>query len=565
MNSLPPAVRGLSAGLLLACTLTQAQTAPDAGNLLLDVERTQPTPRPAPALPSPKPQGPTDTAEGARVQVGSFRLTGATLVPETDLQAALAAWIGKPSTFADLRRAADAVAEVYRQRGFLVRAYLPDQDIRDGAVTIAVLEGRLGAVRVDRPQAGRHLSDEQVLAYMSARQKIGEPVRPDDVQRAVSLLNEMPGLSASSLLEPGDRAGESRLVVSVQDTPRYAGLAQIDNAGSKASGAERLTLGGTVNSPLGLGDQVQVLVNTSRGSTYGRAAYSLPVGHDGLRVGASASRLHYGYSLSGTRYTGGAGVLGLTLNYPWLRSTAGKLNATFGHDRKRFDNAVAGIALNDKRLNLNTLGLDGEWLDDAFGGGITQFSLGLTLGRLDLGGNAGDLASDQIANGPDRQGRFRKLNASLTRLQRIDRVNTLSAQLSGQFASGNLDSSEKFLASGTSAVRAYSSSEPSGDDGRLLSLEWRRQYGADLSVALFHDRAWLTRDHTLNVASLSPNRYTLAGSGVGVTWGKPSAVLVRASLAWRHGSNPTRNLATDADGDGTRRNPRLFVSALKTF
>jgi len=289
-----------------------------------------------------------------------------------------------------------------------VRVYLPDQDVREGAITIAVLEGRLGAVRVDHPQAGRHLSDEQVLAYMGARQKIGEPVRPDDVQRAVSLLNEMPGLSASSLLEPGDKEGESRLVVSVQDTPRYAGLAQIDNAGSKASGAERLTLGGTVNSPLGLGDQVQVLVNTSRGSTYGRAAYSLPVGHDGLRVGASASRLHYGYSLSGTRYTGGADVLGLTLNYPWLRSTAGKVNATFGHDRKRFDNAVAGIALNDKRLNLNTLGLDGEWFDEAFGGGITQFSLGLTLGRLDLGRNAGDLASDQIANGPDRQGRQRQ-------------------------------------------------------------------------------------------------------------------------------------------------------------
>lgn len=565
MKSLPQAALGLAAGLLLAPALLHAQTAPDAGSLLRDIERSQ-TPRPAtPALPdAAAPAGPSDTAPGARVTVRAFRLVGVSLVPEPDVQQALAPWIGKPSSFADLRRAADAVAELYRQRGFLVRAYLPDQEVQSGEVTIAVLEGRLAAVRVDRADGATHIGDERVRGYMTARQKIGEPVRPEDIQRAISLLNDLPGVSASSLLEPGRNAGESDLVVAVQDKPRISGLAQMDNGGSKASGEVRGTLGLNVNSPLARGDQLQLLLNRSRDSTFGNVAYGIPIGYDGLRVTVNALRLRYDYELDGNRYTGNAGAAGALLGYPLLRSQQGNVNASVGIERKRFDNDVAGIQINDKKVRVATLSLSGDRLDGFLGGGLVQFGVALGLGRLDLGRNASDLAADQVAGGPGRDGRYRKLGWSLSRLQRITSADTLAVLASGQLANRNLDSSEKFIATGAYGVRAYSSSEPAGDDATLLTVEWRRQLNAALTVTAFHDRARVRRDHDRNTASLSPNRFSLAGSGLGLNWSAPGGVALRAAVAWRHGSNPASD-TPGRDSDGTHRDPRVHLSLLKTF
>jgi len=562
MKYVPPAVIGLTAAMLLPAAL--AQSAPDAGNLLREIER-QASPR-TESNPLPQATTPTGPREGSgpRVTVRSFQLVGVKLLPETDVQQALAPWVGQAATFDDLRRAADAVAELYRRRGFLVRAYLPDQDVREGRVTLAVLEGRLAAVRIERAAGSTHVGDEQVQGYMTARQQVGAPVRPDDLQRAVSLLNELPGVTASSMLEPGEREGESRLVVSVRDKPRFSGFAQLDNTGSKATGEVRATLGLQANSPLSIGDQLQLVLNKSRDAAFGNLLYGLPLGHDGLRLQANALRLDYGYTLNGTRYTGSADALGLALQYPLLRTATSNANVGLAHERKGFENRVAGIGLSDKTLRITTATLGGDRLDEWLGGGLLQYGLAWSEGRLDLAGNASDLAADQLANGPRRQGHYRKVTASLGRLQRLTPADTLAVLGSAQWASRNLDSAEKFLATGPYAVRAYAGSEPGGDDGGLVSFEWRRQFGDTVTTTVFHDRAYVKRDHDVNVASLSPNGYRLAGSGVSVSAGRASTLLLRASVAWRHGGNPVHD-PLGRDADGTRRNPRVFVSLVKTF
>jgi hemolysin activation/secretion protein len=548
--------------LVLSTTALQAQTAPDAGQLLRDANRSPAAPVPArpPELPPP---ASTEPAAGPRVQVTAFKLSGITLLPETEVQARLAPFVGQPAAMADLRRAADSVAELYRERGYLVRAFLPEQALADGVVAITVLEGRLGSVRVEQAPPGRNISPEQVRATMTARQKLGEPVRADDLQRAIGLLNAMPGLSASSLLEPGEQPGESRLVVAVRDEPRLTGQVQLDNAGSKASGEWRASGGISLNSPTGRGDQAQLYASKSSGSHYGSLAYGLPLGDDGWRASVNTSLLNYGYTLAASRYTGAASVLGVSLAYPVLRSASVNLNTSLSQDHKRFDNAVAGIALNDKTLDVSTLALSGDASDGIYGGGLTQFGLMLTIGRLDLGAHAADLAADQA--GPQRQGSYHKIAWTLGRLQRITAADTLALNYSGQQASRNLDSAEKFGATGQGGVRAYSSAEPSGDNGQLLSVEWRHQIGEQLTLAAYHERARLQRDHNEGPGSLNPNRFSLAGSGLGLSWGRANLLLVRAALAWRQGDNPVRNPVTGADSDGTRRNPRAYVSVLRIF
>jgi len=562
----PPLAATLAAGLLLAAAAPlHAQTAPDAGNLLRDAERKTPVlPAGTPPVPAPAPTTAAPAA-GPRVTVRAFAFTGATLLPDSDLQARVAPWLQQPASLADLRRAADAVADLYRERGYLARTVLAEQALDAGVVTIAVLEGRLSGVRVDRTGPVRHIGDERVVAMMTSRQAVGAPVRPDDLQRAIALVDALPGVSASSVLEPGDRPGESRLVVAVKDQPRYGGQAQLDNSGSRASGEWRVSGGVSVASPAGIGDQLQFYGSKSRGSDYLSAAYGAPLGSDGARGGLNTSRLGYGYDLSGSRYTGHARVLGATVSYPFIKRQDMNLQASLGHDRKRFDNAVAGVEISRKTLKVNTLGLAGDVADAFFGGGITQFGLTFTSGRLDLAGNASDLQADQVVNGPLRQGSYRKAAWSLGRLQRITAADTLAVTLAGQRAGRNLDSSEKFGASGQGGVRAYSPSEPSADDGTLATVEWRHQVAEQLTLAAFHETARLRRDHAEHGGTLAPNAFRLAGHGLGLSWGRASDLLVRVAVAWREGGNPVRNAATGADSDGTRRDPRAYVSLLKTF
>lgn len=555
---------GLIAGLFLA-SHAYAQTPPDAGSLLRETEKNLRQPN----LPATLPQVPTkgtrtDDEAGPQILVKGFRVTGLSLISEADVLAVLSPWVGQSVSFAGLRQAADAVAELYRSRGFLARAYLPEQDLTDGMVRIAVVEGRLGDLRVERINGADHLSETMARDYLLARNRMNEPVRPDDLQRAVTLLNELPGLNASSVLEPGDKEGESRVAVAIRNTPSVTGLIQGDNSGARSTGEYRLTGGLNLNSPLGIGDQVQVLGTVAEHTSYGRVAYSLPVGSDGLRVGASMSWLPYSYA-SNTTYSGNARVSGFNASYPVLRSNTRNLSVLFTYDRKAFQNSTGGNEFNNKRIDVGTLSLSGDNLDALAGGGLTQFSLGISNGHLDLSRNTNDLSSDQNSGGPDRNGSFNKINWTLARLQRLSAADTLAATASGQFADKNLDSAEKFLATGPYGVRAFSTSEPGGDSGLMLNVELRHQYSELFTALVFFDTARIERDKNRNTATPSPNAGNFSGAGFGANYGKASDLLIRASLAWRISDNPFRNPASGQDADGSLQKPRGWISLLKTF
>lgn len=552
--------------LAVAVSSAYAQTPPpDAGQLLNETQRGIDAQR----LPQVVPQAPAspdvqDASGATTVLVKTFKFEGATLIKPEELAQALKNYTGKRLDFKSLRQAADLVAETYRARGFLVRTYLPEQDLTSGTVTIVIVEGRLGALRVERMDGARNIGDEAVKAYMLARQSTGEAVKPDDLQRGISLLNDLPGVSASSLLEPGQKPGESQVVVAVKDTPRYAGNVQLDNTGNKSTGEERLTGALNINSPLGFGDQIQLLANKSQGSAFGRLAYSVPVGADGLRATASVTRLDYDYTSLGTKFTGDATTAGVRLSYPIVRSNEKNLNIALSHDRKDFTNQIAAVEINNKNISVTGLTLSGDNIDGWMGGGITQVSASFSSGELDLSGNADDFAADRTT-GANRDGSFTKFNWTLQRLQRMTAADTLSLTLTGQNANRNLDSAEKLIASGPFAVRAYSSAEASADEGVVASLEWQHRFDDRLQGVVFYDQASIRRDHSQFNGSFSPNTFDLAGAGVGLTWNEPGNWSLRSTVAWRLGENPIRNAVTGLDADGTRRDPRVFVTFIKFF
>ena len=554
------------ATILMPALPVIAQTAPDAGAILRETER-QPRPLPKPG-PQAVPQTPAPAAADAvRVTVKTFKLTGNTLISEPELQAVLTPWVGKEVSFAELQQAANAIAEAYRKRGWFARPQLPAQDVSSGIITINILEGRLGEVRIDDGGKELRLERNMVTDTMTARQKPGDPLNLDALERSSNILNDTPGVAVATILTAGKSAGESDAVVKVADKPLLAGTAQLDNTGSRSTGEKKLTLSLTLDNPSGKGDQISVNTNGSEGSVYLKLSYSLPIGRDGLRVGVSSSALNYklvGADFAALKSKGDAQTYGINASYPVLRSGTRNVSIAAAVDRKDYYNEANAVATSQKRIHTGLVSLTGDFLDGLGQGGMTLWGINLAIGDVDLSGNATNRNTD--SGGPRTAGGYHKLGYNLARLQRLTDKATLWASASGQTAGKNLDSSEKMSLGGPSGVRAYPVMEGTGDDGWQATLEGRYNLTAELQLTAFYDQGYIRRDHYGSyTGALLPADATLKGAGLGLGWNKVGQFTLRGSFARRIGENPLRTLATGRDSDGSYDRMRLWLTGMVFF
>ena len=230
---------------------------------------------------------PTSALPSAR-----FVFEGNTLLAPDLLGAAVAGYLNRPLSFADLQKVAAAVAERYRQAGWVVRAYLPKQEIDSGTVTIQIVEGRFGNVKTEG-DAPLHLKFSTALGYIQAVQKPGEPVNADAIDRAAMLLDDLPGVAAAYSFREGEADGETDLILKLTDTPVLLGSVDVDNTGARSTGSQRLAATAYLESALSLGDQAMVNLIKTEGSTYARVGLTLPLGYTGLRLGVNASHMDY--------------------------------------------------------------------------------------------------------------------------------------------------------------------------------------------------------------------------------------------------------------------------------
>ncbi len=127
--------------LALFCSSAWAQNIPDAGSLMRQTEQMlnqnqlQRNTQRREALPPSM-----VFADSAMVTVKHFKFVGNKLLSADQLHAVTAPFANRPLTPHDLQQLTDAVSEAYRQIGWVVRAYIPRQDLTDADMTVQVIE-----------------------------------------------------------------------------------------------------------------------------------------------------------------------------------------------------------------------------------------------------------------------------------------------------------------------------------------------------------------------------------------------------------------------------------------
>ena len=563
----------LAAGVALLAiwsVAAMAQVRPDAGRILQELERGRvpglvPSPPGAPVVEEPR--RPALTAPASRLFfVKSFRITRNSAFTEEVLLALLKDFTGKELSLADLERAADLITRFYREHGYFVaRAYVPAQELRDGVVEITVLEGKLDRFSLKLEYEIR-LKPQVVEKTLRAALPQDGLIRLDELERGLLLLNDLPGVEVRSVLLPGSTLGTSVVAVEVNEGPLVTGSLDFDNYGSKFTGPFRLSPALSLNDPSGYGDQLNFRATESAGTSYGRLAYQIPVNSSGLKLGGAYAETRYKLccEFASLQARGEARTGTLNAQYPILRGRNANAYATAAYDSKHFFNETIAGTTSDKKTDVVAFGVNGDSSVFLGEGGLSGFGLAVSYGQLNLDGWAADRAAD--AASARTHGSYGKTAFSMSRLQRLGETTSFYAGLSGQIASKNLDSSEKFILGGPLGVRGYPTGEAAGDEGLLLNLELRYDLQPALQLAAFVDHGEI-RLHKNEWAgwqgnTSAGNRYALSGLGVGLNWNRPGNFLVRASLAQPIGENPGRD-ANGNDSDNTKNRIRLWFQAVK--
>lgn len=515
----------------------------------------------------------------------SLKVEGNTLVSTSAIEALLAPWLGKSISLTQLQQAVAQVSALYREQGWLAQAVLPDQDVSEGGVTVQVIEGKLGQVIVHMPDGQRQLGDlvrRRIEALVKYRMQVGQPIQFDDMDWALLVAGDLPGVSLAGNLQAGQLPGTSDLLVKAEPTALLSGQMSTDNMGSRTTGPVRLNAQLQVNSPFGTGEQFSFAGSKNAGSTYVRAAVSTPIGIEewrGMTFNAEVSRMDYRildkYKPDGARLRpeGSSDVYGMHVLSPLLRSANTNLQMDLGLEYRdavdKSDLEVPGTlgVVRRTRVHNRTVGLNFSHMDAFAGGGNSVINLVHARGSIDLGPSG---AASLDATEAQTQGDFEKKRLTVSRLQFLDGQHSVFMSASRQWASKNLDSSEKLYLGGASGVRAFPNSEAGGSTGVTATLELRRDWNTQWQTAVFYDYGRVTqfkvpfRADGTSLLNDQSNELMLHGRGVSVTYRFASGAEVKTTVSRRVSANP-RPTSAGTDNDGTLKLNRVWLSASVPF
>ena len=557
----------ITLSILLLFASKTANSVPDAGSLLKgeeDIKNYKKIPRTIPKINKEKDKK-SKPAEDIKssIFVNDIRFSGKVeKFTVSKLKSLLKGYINKKLNFSQINEAVELIQEFYLVNDFfLAKVTLPEQEVVDGVIYININEGRLDKKDPYLIKAENLRLYKDVLSdYLENALSTG--VTKNGLERALLNINDLPGISAVSTIEPGVEEGSSKIILNVIEDDLINGSITLDNHGNRYTAKQRSTIKISANNPSKIGDKLSITKtsNSSEKFDFTQFDYEVPLGQSGLKAFASASRLEFeiGKELKTIPVSmGNADNYEVGIKYPIQRTNNQSLFLKTSIEKKEIYNETTGVLTNNKTVENAKIGFDFEGKNIFQDNSLTGISVSGIFGELDLSKVNSDYLNDQRNTGPKTHGDFNKLVLDFYHIHKFtDKIN-FKYYGSLQHASKNLDSSEKFSLGGVSGIRAYPSGEASGDEGHKLSFEIQYDLSKpdsdfDLIGTLFYDYGKIRQyKDSSNITLTTPNEYSL--SGWGVSFDLIANERVKLNLGWAQaiGDNDGQSSSgNNSDGRG---------------
>jgi len=400
-------------------------------------------------------------ASGKKIVVSEFVLSGNSLFDDSVLLGVIGKYTATPITIEELYEAADALQEFYRQQGYLLASvYVPAQKVSSGTVRLEVIEGRVSGIRIegelDSYKAG-------FLIDMFGGSYLGEIVSRKVLEERMLLINDLPGLTAKTVIVPGDEYGTSDLIIEVEED-RSSVVLRANNYGRVELGEARVEAGWLYVNLFAQADQLNLSAIVAEDSrmNFLRIDYDALLNNHGTRAGGSISGFEYDVDTDEINLRGnldGDGTnIRLFVTHPLILEQRNRLDFTTA---LRFNEASedGDLAITDDTTEVNLLDLSLHWQPAHRNGAFSSLVGTITSNGED---NSDGLEDDAV-----------ELKATLDYSLISPFARTWFWQFRARFGYSEdpLPDIERFRLGGPGNVRAYPAAEIAGDRGQLYNLD----------------------------------------------------------------------------------------------
>ncbi|NJK42744.1 MAG: ShlB/FhaC/HecB family hemolysin secretion/activation protein [Aquincola sp.] len=178
--------------------------------------------------------------DGARFDILEYLIEGNSVLVAIEIEAAVLPHLGPGRQMADVEAARAALEKAYQDRGFLtVLVDVPEQRIDNGAVRLAVTEGRIEKLAVT---GSRYFSQGYIRQKVPELQE-GRVPNFNVVQAEIATLNRTPDRRVQPVLRPGIEPGTVQVDLKVDDKLPLSANVELNNLHAPDTESWRLVAG----------------------------------------------------------------------------------------------------------------------------------------------------------------------------------------------------------------------------------------------------------------------------------------------------------------------------------
>ncbi|MBF0113396.1 MAG: ShlB/FhaC/HecB family hemolysin secretion/activation protein [Desulfamplus sp.] len=456
---------------------------------------------------------------------------GNTLFSDKQLNEVAKKFINQQISMADLEELRYQLTRYYVDKGYINSGALikPNQNVNNGVVTYLIIEGRLTNIEI---KGNGRLRENYIKKRVW---KDGDtPFNTHKLQDYFQMLLHDPLIEKmEGNIVPGIKPGEAKLDIDVTRARPYDLNITTSNHSSPNLGSEKLSINQTLRNLTGFGDSINAILDLTEGTQEIDATYAIPINSENTTVS-----FNYNYSKNDI-VSNPLDSLNIESR---LQSTKIAINHPLYHTLRR--DFTIGLSLKSEETRTYISGTPFSF-SDGTDNGISQATVLQLIQSFDdrtthqvmalrsTFSFGVDILSPTLHSASLPDGEFVAWLGQVQYGRRFDgKAGQIIFKGNVQLADDRLFSMEQFTLGGAQSVRGYRENTHAGDNGYLLSLEWRipvweskktvaeDNHNKLLQFATFMDygSAW-EREHFKREGNRSDN--TLHSVGLGLLWSTP--------------------------------------------